>query len=60
MEIRKLRKMGDADRPSAGITLPKEDLQEDGVVDERGEIADEYVKIEREGDGKWSVELVDA
>lgn len=60
MEIRKVVKMGDSETPSAGITLPKQDLMEDGVVTESGEVQEQFVKIEREDEGKWSVSLVDA
>jgi len=59
MPIRKVRRFGSPERPSGGITLPKEYLQEDGVIDERGELAEQYATIEKTGDGEYAVRLVD-
>lgn len=59
MAIRKLRKLGDSECPSAGVTLPKDELREDGVIDERDELGEQYAKIEKIGDGEYSVRLVD-
>jgi len=53
--------MGDSEYPSAGVTLPKDDLRKEGVIDESGELnGEKYAKIERTGDGEFRVTLVDA
>jgi hypothetical protein len=45
----------------AGVTLPKDDLRKEGVIDEPGELnGEKYAKIERTGDGEFRVTLVDA
>ena len=57
MAIHELRKL---DRTSAGVTLPRDDLRLEGLIDEDGEIDDEQqLVVEREGPGKWVVETVD-
>jgi hypothetical protein len=58
MPIRKVRRIGKPDQPSGGITLPKEYLQEDGVIS-RGQLEEQYVTIEKTGDGEYAVRLVD-
>lgn len=61
MPIRKVRQLGDSDYPSAGVTLPKDDLREDGVIDaDGGVVGEKYAKIEKTGEGEWRVVLVDA
>jgi len=61
MPIRKVRKMGDSEYPSAGVTLPKDDLREEGIIDESGDLnGEKYAKIERTGDGEFRLTLVDA
>jgi antitoxin component of MazEF toxin-antitoxin module len=57
MGIRKLVTMGGG--KSAGVTLPKADLQEAGFV-ENGEIVEGYARIERVNDGEFRVELVES
>lgn len=58
MEIRKLRKL---DRSTAGITVPKDDLRSEGLLDEDGDLVEgEHVAIERVGEGEWKVSRFDA
>lgn len=59
MRIRKVRELGSSDQPSAGITLPKGDLREDGVIDDQGGLEEQYAKVEKTGDGEYRVRLVD-
>ncbi|WP_222915054.1 hypothetical protein [Natrinema sp. SYSU A 869] len=57
MALNKLRKL---DQNSAGVTLPKDDLRLEGLLDEAGEIAGEHhVHIRHVDDGKWTLELVE-
>jgi hypothetical protein len=58
MPIRKVRPIGQPDRPSGGITLPKEYLQEDGVIS-RGELEEQYATIEKTDEGEYLISLVD-
>ena len=56
MALNKLRKF---DKSSAGITLPKDDLRVEGLLDEKGEIGgDHHVYIRHVDDGEWTLELV--
>ncbi|MDR5673111.1 hypothetical protein RH858_08105 [Halalkaliarchaeum sp. AArc-GB] len=58
MEIRKLRKL---DRCTAGITVPKDDLRAEGLLDDEGNLIEgEHVAIEKVGDGEWRVSRFDA
>jgi hypothetical protein len=56
MSIRKLRDLDG----SGGVTLPREDLEEEGLAD-GGDLAigEEYVKVEKEGPGEWTVRRLD-
>ncbi|WIV67098.1 hypothetical protein [Natrialbaceae archaeon AArc-T1-2] len=57
MALNKLRQL---DRDSAGITLPKGDLQVEGLVDENGDVDGEhYLHVRHVGDGEWTLELVE-
>ncbi|WP_049928670.1 hypothetical protein [Halopiger goleimassiliensis] len=57
MALNKLRQL---DGDSAGITLPKGDLQVEGLVDDDGTVAGEhYFHIRHVDDGEWRLELVD-
>ncbi|ELY97017.1 hypothetical protein C482_14639 [Natrialba chahannaoensis JCM 10990] len=57
MALNKLRQIG---QYSAGVTMPKGDLRYEGLLDQNGELdGDHYVKINHEGDGKWTIELVE-
>jgi hypothetical protein len=53
-KCRKVTDMGG----SAGVTLPVADLRERGIIDEDGELADAWMKIERVDDGTWLLEEV--
>jgi hypothetical protein len=57
MEFRKMRLMGGGE--SAGTSLPKEDLQEMGFVDEDGNIIETYVRVERSGEREFTIELLE-
>ncbi|WP_255193012.1 hypothetical protein [Natronobeatus ordinarius] len=57
MALNKLRQL---DRNSAGITLPKDDLRIEGLLNDQGDLEGEHhVHIRHVDEGKWSVELVD-
>ncbi|WP_254762964.1 hypothetical protein [Natrinema marinum] len=57
MALNKLRKL---DQNSAGVTLPKDDLRIEGLLDEDGEIDGEHhIHIRHVDDGQWSLELVE-
>lgn len=56
MEIRKLRRYDTGE--SGGVTLPKDDLREEGLVQD-GSVVDAHVAIEKVDDGEWRLTLVD-
>ncbi|QLK25138.1 hypothetical protein HYG81_13690 [Natrinema zhouii] len=57
MALNKLRRL---DQNSLGITLPKDDLRVEGLLDEHGDLEGEHhLHIRHVGDGEWSVELVE-
>ncbi|MFC4437731.1 MULTISPECIES: hypothetical protein [Natrialbaceae] len=57
MALNKLRKL---DKNSAGVTLPKDDLRVEVLLDENGEIdGDHHVHIQHVDDGEWTLELVE-
>ncbi|WP_323172863.1 hypothetical protein [Natrialba sp. PRR66] len=57
MALNKLRQL---DQDSAGITLPKDDLRIEGLLDENGFVDGEHhVHIRHVGEGEWQLELVD-
>lgn len=57
MEIRKVRPIGGGE--SAGVTLPKDGLRDDGLISPDGGIReDRYAKVEKLDDGTYRVELV--
>jgi antitoxin component of MazEF toxin-antitoxin module len=56
MDFRKLRTMGGGE--SAGITLPKEDLRELGLVQD-GEIVESYARVEHIEGSEFRVKLVE-
>ncbi|SEQ96830.1 hypothetical protein [Natrinema salaciae] len=54
-----LNKLQQLDQNSAGVTLPKDDLRLEGLLDENGEIDGEHhVHIRHVDDGEWTLELV--
>jgi hypothetical protein len=56
MEFRKLRQL---DSESGGVTLPKEQLREAGLLDERGRVDGGcYVRIEQTDDAEWKIRAV--
>jgi len=57
MALNKLRQL---DQNSVGITLPKGDVRVEGLLDEDGQLKDEYhAHIRHVDEGKWTLELVD-
>lgn len=55
MALNKLRRL---DGHSLGVTLPKDDLREAGLLDEDGELVDEDVHLGvRYRDGEWTVTI---
>lgn len=56
MEIHKLQEIGG--RGSAGVTLPKRFLREDGVVGPDGVDENCHVRIDHTGNGRYELQLV--
>ncbi|MFC4542022.1 hypothetical protein ACFO5R_08795 [Halosolutus amylolyticus] len=57
MALNKLRQL---DQNSAGITLPKDDLRIEGLLDENGKLDGEHhVHIRHVDEGEWTLELVE-
>ncbi|RQG87032.1 hypothetical protein EA462_15435 [Natrarchaeobius halalkaliphilus] len=57
MALNKLRQL---DPDSAGITLPKGDLQVEGLLDQDGRVDGEYYfHIRHVDDGEWTLERVE-
>ena len=57
MALNKLRQL---DQDSVGITIPKDDVRVEGLLDENGQLqGDHHVHIRHVGDGEWTVELVE-
>lgn len=57
MDFRKLTENGD----STSVTLPKEELEELGIVDDEGELVEDvWARVDHEGDGEFSVSVVGA
>ncbi|GAB3676892.1 hypothetical protein GCM10028856_35590 [Halopiger thermotolerans] len=55
MPIRKLRNMDG----SGGVTLPKDDLERDGLVNENGELKDARLAVDRVGDGEYRITAIE-
>ncbi|WP_171908225.1 hypothetical protein [Natrialba sp. SSL1] len=57
MAIRKLQEVGGG---STGVTLPKDDLQLEDLLDEDGSLAGEHhAHVSYEGEGTWTLKLLD-
>lgn len=57
MALNKLRQL---DRNTYGVTIPKDDLRLEGLLDENGELVDEqHLHIQRTDDGEWTLERVE-
>ena len=57
MALNKIRQL---DQNCFGVTLPKDDLRVAGLLDENGELVDDYqAHIKQEEMGAWSIELFD-
>ena len=54
-----LNKLRQLDDTSVGVTIPKDDLRLEGLIEDGKVIEDEFVKVEKVGDGEWKVERVD-
>lgn len=58
MALNKLRQL---DQNSAGVTVPKDDLRLEGLLDENGKIDGEHhIHIRHIDDGQWTLELVES
>ena len=56
MALNKLRQL---DQNSMGVTIPKDDLRLEGLVDENGEPKGEHrIHIQYLGEGKWKLEIL--
>ncbi|ELY90884.1 hypothetical protein [Natrialba taiwanensis] len=56
MALNKLRKL---DQNSLGVTLPKDDLRVEGLLNENGELRDEHhIHIRHVNEGEWKLELI--
>ncbi|MCU4741157.1 hypothetical protein [Natronoglomus mannanivorans] len=57
MALNKIRQL---DPDSAGVTLPKDDLRLEGLLNREGKVdGDHHVHIRHVDDGQWTLELVD-
>ena len=57
MALNKLRQL---DQDSVGITMPKDDMRVEGLLDENGEINGDYhIHIRHVDDGQWSLEFAE-
>ncbi|WP_137289042.1 hypothetical protein [Natronorubrum halophilum] len=57
MALNKLRQL---DQNSAGITLPKDDLRIEGLLDENGDVDGEHqIHVRHIGNGEWTLEIVE-
>ena len=53
MALNKIRQL---DQNCFGVTLPKDDLRVEGILDENGELVDEFqAHIRHEGNGEWTI-----
>ena len=58
MDFRKLRPMGGGE--SLGLTIPKDALREDDLIDDRGRVPEgHYARVERIAEGSYRIDLVD-
>lgn len=59
MPLLKLRKL---DHTTAGLTVPKDDLRQEGLADMDGKLLfdEQFVSLRRTGEGTWEFELVDS
>ncbi|ELY56615.1 hypothetical protein [Natronolimnohabitans innermongolicus] len=58
MALNKLRQL---DSDSVGITLPKDDMRVEGLIDENGELAgDHHIHIRHVGEGEWRLKLINS
>lgn len=57
MALNKLRQL---DSDSIGVTLPKDDLRLDGLLDDDGTLEDEHqIHVDRQDEGEWQLTLVE-
>ncbi|WP_226006615.1 hypothetical protein [Natrinema salinisoli] len=57
MALNKIRQL---DRDSVGITLPKDDMRVEGLLNESGQLdGDHHVHIRHVDEGEWTLELVE-
>ncbi|AXR77699.1 hypothetical protein [Natrarchaeobaculum sulfurireducens] len=57
MAVNKLRQL---DQHSFGVTLPKDELRSEGLVDENGELVDEqHFYVQQTDDGEWTIKRIE-
>ncbi|AXR78492.1 hypothetical protein [Natrarchaeobaculum sulfurireducens] len=57
MAIRKLQEVGGG---STGVTLPKDDLVLEDILNDEGELEGaHFAHVTYEGEGEWSLQLID-
>ncbi|AGN02821.1 hypothetical protein L593_14410 [Salinarchaeum sp. Harcht-Bsk1] len=57
MALNKLRQL---DSDTIGVTIPKDDLRLDGLLDDAGDLEGEHhVHIDRQDSGEWELTLVE-
>ncbi|ARS91409.1 hypothetical protein [Natrarchaeobaculum aegyptiacum] len=57
MDVNKLRRL---DRHTFGVTLPKDDLRSEGLIDENGELVDDqHFYVQRTDDGEWTIKRIE-
>ncbi|WP_436347695.1 hypothetical protein [Natronorubrum sp. FCH18a] len=57
MALNKIRQL---DNDSVGITLPKDDMRVEGLIDKNGELeGDHHIHIRHVGEGEWTLELME-
>jgi len=57
MALNKLRQL---DSDTIGVTIPKDDLRLDGLLDDSGDLEGEHhIHIDRQDSGEWELTLVE-
>lgn len=54
-----LHRLTPTSRGSGTVTLPKGDLERDGLVDENGEVEPSQVAVDRVGEGEYKIQVLD-
>lgn len=56
MAVMKLRRLNE---DSAGVTIPKDDLRLEGLIEDDELVATEHVEVTRIDDGEWRIRRLD-